>query len=91
MQIENLLSESWTSNLAGFLAYFAITFPDIYGLGDRIHIANANIKGDVRRVGLLHTTLEEVGEGEKLGSELTGRLLHVLNYKAGMGSTPQIR
>ncbi len=56
---------------ASFLAYFAISFSGIYGIGDRIRIGN--IKGDVRRVGLLHTTLEEVGEDEKLGGELTGR------------------
>jgi len=62
---------------ASFLAYFAITFSDIYGIGDRIRIGN--VKGDVRRVGLLHTILEEVGEDEKLGGELTGRLLHVPN------------
>jgi small-conductance mechanosensitive channel len=62
---------------ASFLAYFAITFSDIYGIGDRIRIGN--VKGDVRRVGLLHTVLEEVGEDEKLGGELTGRLLHVPN------------
>jgi small-conductance mechanosensitive channel len=62
---------------ASFLAYFAITFSGIYSLGDRIRIGNT--KGDVRKVGLLHTTLEEVGEDEKLGGELTGRLLHVPN------------
>ena len=62
---------------ASFLAYFVITFSDIYGIGDRIRIAN--VKGDVRRVGLLHTTLEEAGEDEKLGGELTGRLFHVPN------------
>jgi small-conductance mechanosensitive channel len=62
---------------ASFLAYFAITFSGIYGIGDRIRIDK--VKGDVRRVGLLHTILEEVGEDEKLGGELTGRLLHVPN------------
>lgn len=62
---------------ASFLAYFVITFSDIYGIGDRIRVGN--VKGDVRRVGLLHTILEEVGEDEKLGGELTGRLLHVPN------------
>jgi small-conductance mechanosensitive channel len=62
---------------ASFLAYFAITFPGIYGIGDRIRIDN--VKGDVRKVGLLHTTLEEVREDEKLGGEITGRLLHVPN------------
>ena len=49
----------------------------IYDQGDRIRIGN--IKGDVRRIGILHTSLDEVGEDEKLGGELTGRLLHVPN------------
>ena len=63
--------------IASFFGYFVIIFTRIYDLEDRIRIGN--IKGDVRRVGLLHTTLEEVGEDEKLGGELTGRLLHVPN------------
>jgi len=62
---------------ASFIAHFVINFSNIYTLGDRIRIGN--IKGDVRRVGIFHTTLEEVGEDEKLGGELTGRLLHVPN------------
>jgi len=62
---------------ASFLAFFVITFSKIYDIGDRIRIGN--VKGDVRHVGLLHTTLEEVGEDEKLGGELTGRLLYVPN------------
>ena len=62
---------------ASFFAFFVITFSKIYDLGDRIRIGN--VKGDVRHVGLLHTTLEEVGEDEKLGGELTGRLLYVPN------------
>jgi len=63
--------------IASFFAYFYINFTRIYEPGDRIRLGN--VKGDVRRVGLLHTTLEEVGEDEKLGGELTGRLLHVPN------------
>jgi len=62
---------------ASFFAFFVITFSKIYDLGDRIRIGN--IKGDVRHIGLMHTTLEEVGEDEKLGGELTGRLLYVPN------------
>jgi len=62
---------------ASFFAYFVINLARIYDIGDRIRIGT--VKGDVRRVGLLHTTLEEVGEDEKLGGELTGRLLHVPN------------
>jgi small-conductance mechanosensitive channel len=62
---------------ASFIAHFVINFSNIYAPGDRIRIGN--IKGDVHRVGIFHTTLEEVGEDEKLGGELTGRLLHVPN------------
>jgi small-conductance mechanosensitive channel len=62
---------------ASFFSFFVITFSKIYDMGDRIRIGNT--KGDVRHIGLLHTTLEEVGEDEKLGGELTGRLLYVPN------------
>ncbi len=62
---------------ASFFAYFVISFSRIYEPEDRIRIGT--IKGDVQRIGLLHTTLEEVGEDEKLGGEVTGRLLHVPN------------
>ena len=62
---------------ASFFGYFVINFSRIYAPGDRIRIGN--IKGDVRWVGVIHTTLEEVGEDEKLGGELTGRILHVPN------------
>jgi small-conductance mechanosensitive channel len=62
---------------ASFAAYFVIIFSRIYDIGDRIRIGE--IKGDVRSIGWLHSTLEEVGEDEKLGGELTGRLLHVPN------------
>jgi small-conductance mechanosensitive channel len=62
---------------ASFIAYFVVTYTRIFDIGDRIRIGN--IKGDVRHVGLLHLTLEEVGEDEKLGGELTGRLLYVPN------------
>jgi small-conductance mechanosensitive channel len=63
--------------IASFFSHFVIILSGIYTGGDRIRIGN--IKGDVRRVGLLHTTLEEVGEDEKLGGELTGRLIYVPN------------
>jgi small-conductance mechanosensitive channel len=62
---------------ASFIAYFIIIFSNLYDLGDRIRIQN--VKGDVRNIGVLHTTLEEVGEDEKMGGELTGRLLHIPN------------
>lgn len=63
--------------IASFFGYFVITFSRIYDKGDRIRIGDT--KGDVQKVGLLHTTLEEVGEGEKLGGELTGRLIYMPN------------
>ncbi|MFC1926285.1 mechanosensitive ion channel family protein [Chloroflexota bacterium] len=63
--------------IASFIAYFVIIFSRIYEPGDRIRIGE--MKGDVRRIGLVHTVLQEVGEDEKLGGEVTGRLLHVPN------------
>ncbi|MCX6008724.1 MAG: mechanosensitive ion channel [Chloroflexi bacterium] len=49
---------------ASFFAFFVITFSKIYDMGDRIRIGNT--KGDVRHIGLLHTTLEEVGGGREI-------------------------
>ncbi len=63
--------------IACFFAYFDILISGIYRAGDRIRIGE--IKGDVRWVGLIHTTLAEVGEDEKLGGELTGRIMHLPN------------
>lgn len=63
--------------IANFFGYFVITVSLIYGRGDRIRIGDT--KGDVQKVGLVHTILEEVGEGDKLGGELTGRLIHMPN------------
>jgi len=62
---------------ASFIAFFVIAFTRIFEIGDRIRIGN--IKGDVRHLGIIHFILEEVGEDEKLGGELTGRLLYVPN------------
>ena len=62
---------------ASFIAFFVISFTRIFEVGNRIRIGN--IKGDVRHIGLIHSVLEEVGEDEKLGGELTGRLLYVPN------------
>lgn len=62
---------------ASFIAFFVISFTRIFEIDDRIRIGN--VKGDVRHIGLIHSILEEVGEDEKLGGELTGRLLYVPN------------
>ena len=63
--------------VASYFGYFLISFSQIFKIGDRIRIGN--IKGDVKRIGLFHFMLEEVGEDEKLGGELTGRLFHIPN------------
>lgn len=50
--------------------------------GNRIKITAAGIttKGDIMEVGLLRTTVMEVGDGERLPSVRTGRLIKVPNY-----------
>ncbi|MBI4287855.1 MAG: mechanosensitive ion channel [Chloroflexi bacterium] len=63
--------------IGSYFGYFLITFSQIFKIGDRIRIGN--IKGDVKRIGIFHFMLEEVGEDEKLGGELTGRILHIPN------------
>lgn len=63
--------------IGSFAAYFLIVFGRMINVGNRIRMGN--LKGDVKHIGLFHFILEEVGEDEKLGGELTGRLLHVPN------------
>jgi len=43
-------------------------------------LTNPIIKGDVINVGLLRTTLKEVGDGERLPSVHTGRILKIPNF-----------
>jgi small-conductance mechanosensitive channel len=63
--------------LASFAGYFVIRSSNIFDVGDRIRIGS--MKGDVKHVGLFHVILDEVGEDEKMGGELTGRIVHVPN------------
>ncbi len=63
--------------VSSYFGYFVIIVSGIFRIGDRIRIGS--FKGDVRHVGFLHFTLDEVGEDEKLGGELTGRVLHIPN------------
>ena len=63
--------------VASFFGFYVLRFTSIFSLGDRIRIGA--IKGDVKRIGLLHFVLEEVGDDEKMGGELTGRILHMPN------------
>lgn len=63
--------------IASFVGHFVIRWSSTFDIGDRIRIGS--IKGDVRHVGLFHIILDEVGDDEKMGGELTGRLLHIPN------------
>lgn len=77
--------------VASFFGYFVISMSKMFQVGGRIRIDK--FKGDVRQIRLFHFVLDEVGEDEKLGGEVTGRLLHmpnlivldqaVLNYSKG--------
>lgn len=63
--------------VASFFGYFVIVFSHMFQVGDRIRIGSW--KGDVRDVRMFHFVLDEVGEDEKLGGELTGRILNMPN------------
>jgi small-conductance mechanosensitive channel len=63
--------------VASYFGYFIIVFSNMLHEGDRIRIDR--YKGDVRHIGIFYLTLDEVGEDEKLGGELTGKILHVPN------------
>lgn len=64
--------------VASFAGHFVLRLSRLFSEGDRIRIGG--YKGDVRHIGLLHFVLDEVGEGEKSGGELTGRVVHVPNH-----------
>jgi small-conductance mechanosensitive channel len=51
-------------------------------VGNRIKITSggAITKGDIMEIGILRTTVMEVGDGERLPSVRTGRLIKVPNY-----------
>jgi small-conductance mechanosensitive channel len=66
--------------VASFAGFFVLRISKLFAVGDRIRMGQLNIKGDVRRIGLLHFVLDEVGEGDKSGGELTGRVLHIPNH-----------
>lgn len=71
------LSLALQKYMASFAGYFVIKSSNIFDVGDRIRIGH--VKGDVKHVGLFHVILDEVGEDEKMGGELTGRIVHVPN------------
>ena len=51
-------------------------------VGNRIKINSAGVvtKGDIMEIGMIRTTVMEVGDGERLPSVRTGRLIKVPNY-----------
>lgn len=62
--------------IVSFAGWFAIMFGDFFKTGDRVLLGG--IKGDVIDIGMLRTTLMEMGEWVN-GDQYTGRLVRVAN------------
>jgi small-conductance mechanosensitive channel len=62
--------------IASIAGWFAISFANFYKTGDRVQLGG--IKGDVIDVGILRTTLMEVGEWVK-GDLYNGRMVRIAN------------
>ncbi len=62
--------------IASFAGWFAIAMAGFYRTGDRVQLGG--IKGDVIDIGVLRTTLMEVGEWVK-GDLYTGRMVRIAN------------
>lgn len=62
--------------IASFAGWFAISLANFYKPGDRIQLGG--IKGDVIDIGILRTTLMEVGEWVK-GDLYSGRVVRIAN------------
>jgi small-conductance mechanosensitive channel len=68
--------------LADLLATMVIRRTRDIKIGNRIKISAGGsvTKGDIMEIGILRTTVMEVGDGERLPSVRTGRLIKVPNY-----------
>jgi small-conductance mechanosensitive channel len=68
--------------LADLLATMVIKRTRDIKIGNRIKISAGGsvTKGDIMEIGILRTTVMEVGDGERLPSVRTGRLIKVPNY-----------
>jgi small-conductance mechanosensitive channel len=68
--------------IADLIATMVIKRTKDIKVGNRIKInsAGAVTKGDIMEIGMLRTTVMEVGDGERLPSVRTGRLIKVPNY-----------
>ncbi|WP_027108194.1 mechanosensitive ion channel family protein [Lacticigenium naphthae] len=62
--------------IVSFAGWFAILFGDFFSTGDRVLLGG--IKGDVIDIGVLRTTLMEMGEWVE-GDQYTGRIVRVAN------------
>ncbi|MFC6463848.1 mechanosensitive ion channel family protein [Marinilactibacillus sp. GCM10026970] len=62
--------------IVSFAGWFAIMFGDFFKTGDRVLLGGT--KGDVVDIGLLRTTLMEMGEWVE-GDQYTGRIVRVAN------------
>jgi len=76
------LSFVFKDYIADLIATVVIKKTKDIKIGNRIKITSggAVTKGDIMDIGLLRTTVMEVGDGERLPSVRTGRLIKVPNY-----------
>jgi small-conductance mechanosensitive channel len=76
------LSFVFKDYIADLIATVVIKKTKDIKIGNRIKITagGAVTKGDIMDIGLLRTTVMEVGDGERLPSVRTGRLIKVPNY-----------
>ncbi len=67
--------------IASLIAGFVFRRVKHIAVGTRIKILiSPTIKGDIVSIGWLRTTLEEVGDGERLSSIKTGKMLKIPNF-----------
>ncbi len=68
--------------IADLIATIVIKKTKDIKVGNRIKVSSggAVTKGDIMEIGILRTTVMEVGDGERLPSVRTGRLIKVPNY-----------
>lgn len=76
------LSFVFKDYIADLIATVVIKKTKDIKIGNRIKISSGGsvTKGDIMDIGLLRTTVMEVGDGERLPSVRTGRLIKVPNY-----------
>jgi small-conductance mechanosensitive channel len=62
--------------IASVAGWIALSFGQFYAVGDPVQLGS--IKGDVIDIGVLRTTLMEIGEWVK-GDQYNGRIVRVVN------------